>query len=207
MFGKIFSQNSLTAIKHMTEAPSSIVAFVSKLSIPKCVQIKTCDVYTRLDLLSSPRKSKVKILCYCIHQAYIECKMGVVDPCMIAVKLGISSIQATACVNNKPKYKAGFKPSSPTVKPVDMLISYIKGVLCLPDNIRATMVSLFDRVITTNPVLMSRQIKPLVAAFIICYMLDNGFDFCKDSMAELFYLKYSTIRPRISEVNTAIATC
>jgi len=158
----------------LSSVPESIIISISTLPLPKCIQMTACLIYSQLYLPKIPRKgNRSKILCYCIYQAYIECDMGIVDACSIGIKLGMTSNKSLSAINNRPKYKEGFKPLSPTVTPVKMLLAYIKGILDLPEEITKSMVIIFEDAIITNKHIMKQQIKPLIAAFIMCYMSNN----------------------------------
>ncbi len=188
-------------------APKSIIKAISKLPFPHSIQNRACIIYSRLNIVAIPRKeNRDKILCYCIHQAYIEGDMGIIDPCLIGGKFGMTTTKSNSAINNRPKYKDGYKPVSPTATPIKMMIGYAREALYLPAEIVSGMITVFEAAISTNKDLLSQQIKPLIAAFIMCYLENNGLVVNKDELSELFFLKYSTIRPKFNKVQLAIAS-
>ena len=189
-----------------TSASKNILQEIASLNFSRTILNKACEIYGWLALKETPRGiHRKKVICYCIFQAPIELEEGIIDTCEIAKVLGMNFNQAKSAVDNRPPLKKGFRPKSPTVSLVATMKSYATDALFLPEDIVTSMEIIFRELLQKNQSLVNEQHKPLVAAFIICYIRHNSMEVDEVKLAETFHLGKSTIQPKYRLVEEAMS--
>lgn len=195
---------------HKDKVPPGISAYISGLDVPPYIKTKAEEIYMMLDTKSVPRgEHKQKLICYCIHQAYVE--LGDVcgprpDPCVIANITNLSKSAGLAAISNRPKYKLGMSSKSPTRDCITIMESYVRLELGLPESVVQTMVLTFKRMIEANKLLLTGRVKVTIAAFIVCYLNNNGFLIDKEGVFKMCYVKEEDVSQKYKEINRTMAS-
>jgi hypothetical protein len=181
---------------NLSGTPKGIVADINKYNFPKSIKTRACLIYSQLELPSDRRTlGRLKIIAYCIHQAYTQLVCpGAVDAVYIGEKIGMTKSESNAAIGHRPKYKPGFKATSPMVKLSDMVRGYAEHVFDLGEYTAEDMVGEFEAMTINDQSLLVEQAKTLVAAFIMYYMETNSAKVDKEHFSAVFYLDYTTIR-------------
>lgn len=177
---------------------------IAHLSIPESVKDKTLEIYTYLKSGADCRQNnRLKLLCYCIHQAYVELDEYPPSPARLAEILGVETSLAVAALKNRPHFVEAFQPKSVTVNLPKMLERHIVKVMHLKPIYVEDMVATFEVMLEQNQNLLLDQADPLIAAFIYCYAENNAMTIDETNLAESFHLEPSTIRSRYGEIREA----
>ena len=184
----------------------NILNEIAGLNFNRSILNKACEIYGWLALKETPRGiHRKKIICYCIFQAPIELEEGIIDTCEIAKVLGMNFNQANSAVVNRPPFKKGFRPKSPTVSLIATMKSYARDALFLPDDIVDSMEVRFKELLQKDQSLVNEQHKPLVAAFIIYYVRHNSMEVDEIKLADTFNLGKSTIQPKFRLIEESMS--
>jgi len=187
--------------------PEGVKNYVYALNFPTLIKIKVCEVYSQLDLTSDFRKKgRKKIICYCLHQAYLALGFGSIDVMFIAERVGLEKPAANAAIAAKPKYKTGYTSISATIPLPDMIRNFGDCVIGLDKTDIDVAIELFDLIIKKNPALLTEQARPLVAAFLLYYTKLNGRHVDGDDLADAFNLKYANISSLCNEISKIAPT-
>lgn len=191
----------------MRAVPSSVSRLIDSLDIPLPVKIESKSVYLRLDRDAPPRSdNKKRIVCYCVHQAYIELDpRNLPNPYMIVKMLGLEPSVGLAAISTKMKYRDGCCAASPTVEPVDIMRGYASNILCLEESVVCSMAYVFAKVLESNKALLAEQARVVVGAFILCYLDKNGFEINRAAMLDAVFLKSSSVSLVCKQVDAAMA--
>jgi len=190
-----------------SKIPDSIVRCIDDLELPDDVKAKTKEVYTWLDIGSTPRQNnRSKYICFCIHQAYVELDAMIVPhPCEIGKKVGLSHQQSKSSIQSRPPIKEGIKLKSSLKRPIDLMKKYALLRLHIKESTVDVMELVFNKIIKIDSSLLQEEKEPLVAAFIIAYCEANSIAIDKSFIAKEFYLEYNTIKTRQKRVENAMA--
>jgi hypothetical protein len=170
-------------------------AILALNSFPQLVLIKASETYLKLDIPTPRSTHRLKIICYCIHQAYIMLGEKTIDPIWIGAKLGLSTIDSKSAVNNRPKYKPGTTAVSPTANMSDIIYSCAHSVLLLSEDIARHMTVTLSKLIDLHPQFLCVEVKPMIAAFIYVYVNNNSMSIDLSELTTALFLNHSTIAP------------
>jgi hypothetical protein len=183
----------------------SVRQAIEQLAIPVSVQNKSLEIYSMLKDEDDDRRQtgRLKILCYCVNQAYVELELSEPSLARLALLLGINKAQAAAAIKTRPAFVDGFRPKTATRDPVKLVASHAKETLHLSDYYITDMTRTIEQLIELRPSLLMEHANPLVAAFFICYAENNAMELDLNYLTESFGLELSTIRSRCTKIRSA----
>jgi hypothetical protein len=122
------------------------------------------------------------------------------DPIVIGEMLGIKSTSVSAAISKRPPFPPSLQLKSSVIPLHEMVRYHSKITLSLSDERAETIVKDFNLLLDWDNSLKRDQSKPLVAAYIYCYAMNNAWKIDIASLAKAFHLEESTISTRCSKI-------
>lgn len=187
--------------------PQSLLTIFNSLDFPEAIIRLAIEIYGRLNLTSQPRsKGRSKLICYCIYQSYVESGIDAVDPCFVGSKLELTAEESKSAVRQRPEYKKGLVPKSPTFSHATIARAYSTILLGIDEENTNHLVSVLEKILELDKSLLIEQAKVIVTTFIYCYLeVTSSSKVNKTKLVKSLFLPQFVVNPYIDKITLLIA--
>jgi len=177
-----------------------IMDHLDKYPFSDIIKNKACEIFQSLNLTNLRDESRRMALCYCIFQAHAA--KGIhAAPLLIGKKLGLNRQQVSRAMSRYENNKSNLNlRHDGYVDPIELIPQYAEEFRFTAD-VTSDMKDDFKSLIKKSPDLLERPPCTLVAAFMWYYMFTNGIKIDEESFANVFLLKFATIRSVSNEIS------
>jgi hypothetical protein len=182
-----------------------IAVILKKTAFPEDIKRSADDVYKTLDVGNHKSLKKLKIVCYCVYQAY--CIAGE-EPSIIDIgaRLGLSPMDSRAAVNNRPRYKPGHSAYKPSTSEEDRVRSYVIQRCDFSVDEAEKVVTDYSALLANDPRLRTLQPQTVMAGFIMYWMPLNGYAMPESILVTDFGLSIGAIKSMCTEIKKSAAS-
>ena len=181
--------------------------FIDTLDLPDAIKAAAKEVYSDLKIDIVPRgDNRKKIVCYCVHQAYLELGVKPLEGAKIAEKVSIDKNAGIAAIGCKMEYREGRRPASATQDPIRLMRAYSTDLLYLESKVVDDMESMFRYIMAIDKHLLLERARVLVVAFILCYLDKNGYGVDRKRFLADVSLERTPISNAYKQIEIAMAS-
>jgi len=191
--------------KIMSARKSCVHRDISVLLFPDEILEEAMSIYNMIDPEFIPRSNnRKKIICHCIHKAFINCGVENPDLNEISQKLGMTRRAVICAASNPPKYKTNKDVDSSCIEPVEMLKTVLDNNLLLNESISTQMIKYLTIMLENRKELYIVNTNTLVALFILLYTQYKGISVSRSDVLGALSVNRSTLTKHKPLVNSAL---
>ena len=186
--------------------PKGIAPILKHVSFPSHIKALAIQVYGTLDIQNHKSLKRLKLACYCVYQAYEIYSQGTnknISVIEIGQRLGLTPAESKNSINNRPKYKDGFKQFKCIRTTTDIIYSYIVQECNQAEDLATKITLDFNILLQQNPELGTLQTQTLIAGFIIYWMPLNSYRVNENKLAMYFGLSTGAIKSMCGRIKKA----
>ena len=187
--------------------PKGIAPILRTVNFPNHIKSLAIQVYDKLDIENHKSVKRLKIACYCVYQAYEIYNKGSNKPISvieIGNRLGLTPAESKNAINNRPKYKDGFKPFKCVKTTADIIYSYIVEECNQTEDLAFQITADLNLLLKQEPEFKTCQTQTLIAGFIMYWMPLNSYKIDEKKLATYFGLSPGAIKSMCSKIKKSI---
>lgn len=196
------SSTTLTQVRKS----KGIVPVLKGSIFPSYIRTLAIQVYSTLDIENHKSIKRLKLACYCVYQAYEIHNKGnrsAVSVIEIGSRLGLTPAESKNAINNRPKYKDGFKPFKCIKTSEDVIYSYIVGECNQTEDLASKITIDLNILLKQEPTLNTCQTQTLIAGFLMYWMPVNSYKIDEKKLATYFGLSLGAIKSMCGKIKKA----
>lgn len=193
-------KKSVIALSRLNSKVDPIIKFMQEWPYSDAIKDKALERFKYLGLSNLREEEKKELLCHCLFKAHVD--LGIhTNVILIGKTIGLSSKVSQRSNRFNTVGKPGMVGFNAYVDPIEMMPTYGK-ILELSEDVILDMKENFSIFLERNPDMIEKPAGTLIASYIWYYLtyIVTAEDLNKDEFAEIFDMKFSTIKSHVNDI-------